>query len=585
MPVIRHLLAVSAAAVLLALATSVHAIEFSASSFAESNISYETLADRFEDNLAFQSPVANFPGLSTPFSAHHILELLKLPTLPAHSVPAVKFLHGVASGDPVADAVIIWTRVTPAAGNAPVAVVQYQVATDSAFASIVKRGVVVTSEDVGHSVKVDVHGLNPATTYYYRFMANDEVSPVGRTKTLASNTADLASLNLAVVSCANMQHGYYHAYEAIAKRNDIDIVLALGDYIYEYDKNGLPPVGGELPASRNPIPDKNLANITDYRTRYAQYKTDPQLQLLHAQKPWIVVWDDHEFANDAWMGGAENQNVTRDGPWDARKVAAMRAFHENIPIRPSHAHGDEYRVYRSFQIGNLVDLLMLDTRIDGRTQQGVGDNALRKIMGAEQEQWLHSSLKSSKAKWRIIGNQIMFATLPEKIDPSRLPAGLPISAVTNINSYDTWNGYPTPRKALLDVLYQNKINNTVMLTGDFHGSVASDIPADGSGIPKPNAPSVMTEFVGPSITSASPAQDSAILNEYLKPLVGAINPSAKWADLYRHGYMFVAITPAKVRVEYTYVKSVKTLDGGVTAVAALLETASGSNRITTALQP
>ncbi|KNE60769.1 hypothetical protein AMAG_06127 [Allomyces macrogynus ATCC 38327] len=581
MPAIRRVLCVSAALFVLALlATSANGVEFSAPSFDESDVTHDSLVTHFEDNLAFKSPLTNFPGLSAPLSAHHANTLRGVSKKADIGPPTAKFLHGVASGDPLANAVIIWTRVTPVSGRAPVAVVQYQVATDASFKSIVKRGAVITSDDIGHSVKVDVQGLIPATTYYYRFMVHNEVSPVGRTKTLVGNTTDLASLNLAVVSCANMPHGYFHAYDAIAKRNDIDVVLGLGDYIYEYDVSGYPPVGGMLPATRDPVPAKVTSTITDYRMRYAQYKSDPQLQLLHAQKPWIVVWDDHEFADNAWIGGAVNQDDARDGPWSARKLAAMRAFHENIPIRPSHAHGDKYRVYRSFQIGNLVDLLMLDTRMDGRMQQDTGDRATRELMGAEQEQWLHSNLKSSKAKWRIIGNQMMIATLPEKINPALLPPGFPAAAAADLKSSDTWNGYPKPRKALLDVLYQNKINNTVMLTGDFHGSVASDIPADGSGIPKPNAPSVMTEFVGPSITSASPAQDSAILNEYAKPLVAMVNPSAKWVDLYRHGYMFVAVTPAKVRVEYNYVRSVKSLDGGATTAVAVLETASMANRIT-----
>ncbi|KNE60768.1 hypothetical protein AMAG_06126 [Allomyces macrogynus ATCC 38327] len=548
MPPIRHLLAVSAAAVLLALATSVHAIEFSASSFAESKISYETLADRFQDNLAFQSPVANFPGLSTPFSAHHLLECSAADL----TLYMCRFMVPFSTMDQSEEA---FKMVRTATRKLVITACHDQFQHRPTWAD--KSTGKISEEEFEEVVKIKGKALGNmrfvAELFNFQVISVKVMVSIVKELLQRASEEDLECLMTVMTTAGRrMDHAFPPG-----------------------DMDNYPPVGGELPASRDPIPDKT----------WPTSPTTARAALLHAQKPWIVVWDDHEFANDAWIGGAENQNVTRDGPWDARKVAAMRAFHENIPIRPSHAHGDEYRVYRSFQIGNLVDLLMLDTRMDGRTQQGAGDSASRKIMGAAQEQWLHSSLKSSKAKWRIIGNQIMFATLPEKIDPSQLPPGLPISAVTNINSIDTWNGYPTSRKALLDVLYQNKINNTVMLTGDFHGSVASDIPADGSGIPKPNAPSVMTEFVGPSITSASPALDSAILNEYIKPLVGGINPSAKWADLYRHGYMFVAVTPAKLRVEYTYVKSIKTLDGGATAVAALLETASGSNRITTALQP
>ncbi|KNE60787.1 hypothetical protein AMAG_06143 [Allomyces macrogynus ATCC 38327] len=211
-------------------------------------------------------------------------------------------------------------------------------------------------------------------------------------------------------------------------------------YNYEYGLPGYKPVGGAMPASRDPVPAKVISNITDLCVMAS-------LQLLHAQEPWIVAWDDHEFADSAWVGGAVDQNDKRDGPW-----------------------GGQYRVYRSFQIGNLVDLIMLYTRIDGRAEQAKGDRVSRQIMGATQDQWLHSSLKSSRAKWRFLGNQLMFATLPEKLFAWELP----IAA-------DAWVGYPGPGQALLDLLAKNKICNTVMITGDFHGSVASDIPADRQG--------------------------------------------------------------------------------------------------------
>ncbi|KNE68222.1 hypothetical protein AMAG_12899 [Allomyces macrogynus ATCC 38327] len=368
--------------------------------------------------------------------------------------------------DPLEDRVILWTKVTPNTNdNVTVSLNYVVVASNGNLTTVVKNGITATSSDVGYTVKVDVPGLIPATRYWYQFTSGDTVSPTGATLTLPTRNATLDRVQFALVSCANFQHGYFHAYGAIANRStDFQAVLALGDVgIYEYDTKGYPPAGGELPPDRDPVPDKNLDTLDDYRTRYSQYQTDVSQQAMMRSLPIIAIWDDHEFADNAWSinatngnvsapGGANNQNDRRDGPWGERRLAAMRAFHENIPIRPSNATGAQYRIYRSFRIGTTVDLLMLDTRMEGRDEQGSGRDANRELMGPEQEAWLHSGLINSNATW-LIGNQVMFAKQPNSILWYEPP-------IAN----DGWVGYPLPRQRLLNVMVQNKVNNTIMVT-------------------------------------------------------------------------------------------------------------------------
>ena len=275
---------------------------------------------------------------------------------------AVAFNHGVASGDPKTDHVIIWTRVTPdRAGSVPV---RWIVARDEGLADIVKTGVIVASEARDYTVKADVGGLRPGAPYFYGFRAGQAASPVGKTRTLPNGHLD--QLKLAVVSCASYPHGFFNAYEAIAKHGDVDLIVHLGDYIYEY---GLSGYGGDVAVSlgRIPSPAVDCIRLSDYRLRHAQYKTEKELQAAHAIAPWVVAWDDHEVANDDWTGGAENHQPN-EGSWSDRKQAALQAYYEWMPIREPAAGRAFEAINRSFQFGDLFTLIMLETRLLARTK-------------------------------------------------------------------------------------------------------------------------------------------------------------------------------------------------------------------------
>jgi alkaline phosphatase D len=277
----------------------------------------------------------------------------------------VAFRHGVASGDPGEDRVVIWTRVTPeGGGDVPVA---WVVARDRDLKAVVQSGEMTTNADRDYTVKVDVVGLRPNQHLFYGFLCGDKRSPVGRTRTLPRG--GVSELKIGVVSCSNYPFGFFNAYESLAKREGIDVIVHLGDYIYEY---GLSGYGGDvaLKLGRVPKPDVEITSLVDYRTRYAQYREEPELQTAHALCPWIVVWDDHEVANDSWNGGAENHNPEQsEGDWGARKAAAIRAYYEWLPIRDP-APGQAFEaINRSFQFGDLVTLIMLETRLLARTQQ------------------------------------------------------------------------------------------------------------------------------------------------------------------------------------------------------------------------
>lgn len=277
----------------------------------------------------------------------------------------VAFKHGVASGDPGLDRVVIWTRVTPeGGGDVPV---RWVVAHDRGLKNVVQTGEIATTAARDYTVKIDVQGLSPNQRLFYGFLCGDKRSPVGRTRTLPRGGVN--ELKLGVVSCSNHPFGFFNAYEALSKMDDIDVVLHLGDYIYEYGLNGY---GGDvaLTLGRMPRPEVEIVTLGDYRLRHAQYKEEPELQAAHALAPWIVVWDDHEVANDSWQGGAQNHNPENtEGNWDDRKRAALQAYYEWLPIRDPEAGKPFEAINRSFQFGDLATLIMLETRLLARMQQ------------------------------------------------------------------------------------------------------------------------------------------------------------------------------------------------------------------------
>ena len=334
------------------------------------------------------------------------------------------FRHGVASGDPLTDRVILWTRVTPPAPG--VVNVGWELASDPNFGAILARGTVSTSADQDFTVKIDATGLQPGSVYHYRFFFAGEISPRGRTKTLPAG--NVSQVKFAVFSCANFPAGYFNVYADAVKRDDIDVALHLGDYIYEY---GLLGYASQLAFAieRTSKPSREILSLQDYRERHAQYKSDGDLRALHAKMPMIAVWDDHDLADNAWKGGAANHD-SGEGDFAARRAAAVQAYHEWLPTRrPDPA--DPLKIYRSFDFGNLVSLHMLDTRIVGRDRQltleeyldGAGRGADRQLLGVEQSAWLTQQMTASRATWTVLGQQVLMARMlvPSSVAASFTP--------------------------------------------------------------------------------------------------------------------------------------------------------------------
>lgn len=348
---------------------------------------------------------------------------------------SISFNHGVASGDPLENKVIIWTRVTPEE-NASLEV-SWEVSEDEAFTSLVNTDSSIVSSDTDYTLKVDVQNLEVGKQYYYRFLCNDVYSPIGRTQTLVADSAE--SVKFAVFSCANFPAGFFHIYDAATRRaEDIDAVLHLGDYIYEYDKDGYPDAGSGEDINRVHQPIHECLTLDDYRTRYAQYRSDIALQNLHASLPFICVWDDHEIANDAYINGAENHDET-EGDFFERRTSAIKAWYEWLPVRAPEIEAERIKTYRRFDFGSIVSLMMLDTRIIGRdkqldyfdyySQDGVFDavsfqadmgDTTRTLLGNEQLSWLQGQLQDSVSKgqtWQVLGQQVLMAkmSLPSSI--------------------------------------------------------------------------------------------------------------------------------------------------------------------------
>jgi alkaline phosphatase D len=483
------------------------------------------------------------------------------------------FVHGVASGDPLADGVILWTRITTADGAGAEASgadagdvdVAWRVAADPEMTQVVAAGTERATAERDHTVKVDVRGLGEDTTYYYDFSALGVRSGVGRTHTLPGGGAVRA--RLAVTSCANYPAGFFNVYRLIARRDDVDLVLHLGDYLYEY-ANGTFGDGEAL--GRLPEPNRELVSLADYRARHAQYKLDADLQELHRSHPFVAIWDDHEVSNNGFRDGAGNHQPDSEGDWEVRKQGAMRAYFEWMPIRPA-SPGDVQRIYRQFAYGDLFDLLLLDTRFAGRDARiasncdriGIDDPA-RSLLGAEQEAWFFDALRASSGRgagWRIIGQQVMMGQL------SDIARGC-------VTHPDQWDGYAQSRARLLGLLRTETISNVVVLTGDAHSSWAFDLaenPFDGAAYEAASGRgSLAVEFVTPSVSSPSTfvsgEEDPAAL------------PHLKYLDLFRHGYILVDVTAERVQAEWYLVSSVVDASADE-ALSATFQVRAGENHL------
>ncbi|WP_447474194.1 alkaline phosphatase D family protein [Vibrio harveyi] len=528
------------------------------------------------------------------------------------ATPTGSFEYGVASGDPTHTQVIIWTRVTTAASYVDVT---WQVSRSEDFSTVEQSGTFTTDTSRDFTVKVDVQNLNPSTQYYYRFMVGETTSIVGMTQTLPEGSVDKASM--AVVSCANYPAGYFNVYKEILKQHQtesFDVVLHLGDYIYEYGAGGY---ASEDAARLGREPSKGTECITldDYRKRYAQYRQDQDLQALHAALPMIAVWDDHELANDAWKNGAENHQ-DNEGSFVDRRAAAAAAWTEWLPVRENTF--SNMLIYRQFSFGDLINLMMLDTRLVGRdqpldyfslnapTMDAIGGlvaqsrSADRELLGTEQLAWLMNAFNSQDAKWNVLGQQVLMSRmeLPSSVmlamfqlfnatDEQKMDALLAVnSAISNYladpssdtiklpYNLDAWDGYYVERERVYEIAKASE-GHFVCLAGDTHNAWTSELK-DVSNNP------VGVEFATSSVSSPG-------LEEYLalEPVAIAqmeytlphLVSELQWTDIKQRGFMRVTFTPEKAQSTWYMLSSVKDKNYQVTT-----KMASTTDGVTLALE-
>ncbi|MEJ5140619.1 MULTISPECIES: alkaline phosphatase D family protein [Acinetobacter] len=515
----------------------------------------------------------------------------------------VNFEHGVASGDPLQDRVILWTRLTPNDSSARLQVT-WEIALDDQFKQIIKTDKVTTAKAQDFTVKVDATNLKPDQRYFYRFSFGNKVSPVGQTKTLPINPS---KVSFAVCSCANYPAGYFYVYREMAKQ-DVDVVIHLGDYIYEYGQGGYATedavkLGRTLAADNN----QEIIKLDDYRKRYALYRKDKDLQTLHHRHPFIVIWDDHELANDTWREGAENHQAN-EGAFFDRKLAALQAYFEWMPIRPISAN-DHLNIYRQFDFGSLVQLTMLDTRILARDKQleytdyitasGMDfqrfqtdlTNQNRTLMGYTQREWLQQKLAQSKATWNVLGQQVLMGKIlipAELLVPlstvlsgnatqevlnqintmimelvqlkMRVLQGDPTltaiekARLTTVAPYnlDAWDGYYAEREILYGTLKAlNK--KVVVLAGDTHNAWSSELYSQAG------------DFVGVELATSSVSSPG--IEKYLNIPVEQLQQfemafttlidELDYTNLNQRGYLNVSFTATQVQADWIYVDTIK----------------------------
>ena len=528
--------------------------------------------------------------------------------------PAV-FAFGVASGDPLTDRVILWSHAKVPSSTADVGLT-WQVASDSAFTNIVKSGSLTATEASSFTVKVDVIGLTAGTSYFYRFLdATGMSSTVGTTRTLPAS--NVASVKFAVFSCSLYSEGYFHAYDAAAK-SDAQYALHLGDYIYEYGSDASKYGNSNIPGNRITSPANDIVTMNDYRTRHALYKSDLSLQAAHAKMPWITIWDDHEFANNGYVNGAENHNKVGSpdqGDWVTRKNIAAKVYHEWMPIRTPDAT-NLLKIYRRFDFGSIFTLHMLDTRIEGRDRQyddygdadggigrylagitpnaaGIRPDASRQLMSSEQQNWLTRGMTASTATWQVLGNQTImgkmwfpytvasaFATNPAGVPAAvnafltakaTRAAGGPASDLLNpaINprlpyNLDSWDGYPAQREAILQAVKAQPGKRLVTLSGDSHNGWFNNLTTlagDKVGVEFAGTSVSSTGFESVGLGTLSSSIDGSVLTAQLgNAAIGAglgLIDDVGYADTSKRGYLMMTVTAASMKGEYVYVSDVK----------------------------
>lgn len=466
------------------------------------------------------------------------------------------FMHGIASGDPTPSSLIIWTRVTPDTYGDDVEV-QYRVKDGPGIgADIVASGSITASDDSDYTVKLDVTGLESNTYYYYYFFTLQGATPLGRGKTAGLAADADQHLRFGIVSCSNYQGGYFNAYEKLAQRADLDAVIHLGDYFYEYAEGGYGY--DSLLMDRGHDPDHEILTLLDYRTRYSFYRLDEDLQEIHRQHSFITIWDDHEIANDGYKDGAENHDDSTEGPWEDRVAAAKQAYFEWMPIRDESTQ----KIYRTLDYGNLTELIMIDTRFHGRELQvdSITDPLFndpdRTMLGQDQLNWFQDELTNSTAQWKVVGNQVIFAQL--------LLAPLDPLFPGAVNQFlDIWDGYPAERLKIIDHVEDNDIDNIVMITGDFHSTMGWDItqnPEDSLEYDEVTGMgSKLVEFTVPSVTSWNFDENLDLATAaQLETILPGLHPHMEVVDLIEHGYMVLDIKPDTVQNDWYFMESIKT---------------------------
>ena len=516
------------------------------------------------------------------------LGLLALRGFSVSAENPVHFTHGIASGDPLQDRVILWTRVIPGHGAHQQLEVEWQIASDANFRRIVNQGSTQTNGGRDYTVKVDATGLKAGKQYYYRFACDGVSSVIGKTKTLPKGK--VREFKMGVASCSNYPQGYFNAYKDMADA-DLDVVLHLGDYIYEYaDGVYSNPIAVEQ-LGRRVQPSTEIIALEDYRMRYGLYRTDADLQALHQNHPMIHVWDDHELTNNTWHSGAENHNEG-EGDFATRIAAAKKAYHEWMPIRTRES--DQETIYRSFEIGNLADLIMLDTRLVGRDEQleygkDLGDdpstfaetklnNPERELLGKPQAEWLRSELQKSKtrgATWQVLGQQVLMGkVLIPTIDPAivdeapipdsykqRMKGMLNLAKLGLPLNLDAWDGYPAARERLYDDLLEFGVN-PISLAGDTHNAWAFNLrnaKGDAVGI-ELGTPGISS----PGLESFLPLPIETTQQSFLKS-----SPELVEADTSQRGWAMLTLTPSGAETQFRYVSTVLSRDYSVTSSTPL----------------
>ncbi|AYG95790.1 alkaline phosphatase [Brevundimonas naejangsanensis] len=527
------------------------------------------------------------------------------PVAARESVDPAAFTHGLAAGDPTQDGFVIWTR---AVGEGSAVALRWEVAEDAGFTRVVQSGTTLAKTARDHTAKVDVTGLHSGREYFYRFHSADAVSPAGRARTLPSG--DVERARLAVVSCSHYGFGYFNAYRAIAELEEpVDAVVHLGDYIYEYGVDGYG--GPESRAlGREHDPAHEILTLDDYRRRFAQYRADPDLQAAHARAAFITVWDDHETANNSWMGGSSAHNEDTEGPWDRRRDAAIQAYFEWLPMRDPAPGRPAHVLNRVYDFGDLLSLIAVETRLTGRTQapsasremifdaEGRPDAARfeaavlnrpeRSMMGATQEAWLEDALTASVQRgtaWQMLANQVIVARMRAPDFMSILPDEMLEEALSRPGSrrwlestrlglpinLDAWDGYPAARLRLYDAARRSGANLAV-LSGDTHmfwGNRLHD-PRDDSFIGVEFGVGSVTSPGGYETISPDPR-----IYEIAETALVARNPDVRFAHVRDHGFLIVEITRTALRCDYHQVADIKTRDGRATRFACITTDRAG----------